>query len=125
MNKDIILIKPSKKYKEQFLSYRNDFYNNGEKEIIGDLRLDTNISFEEWLKVLKKFEKGEFGVSKSLYALYRKNDDKVIGTFTVCHKLDRELYLYGGHIAGSICPSERKKGYARLSLKFALDICKN
>lgn len=124
MDKDIILIKPSKKYKEQFLSYRNDFYNNGEKEIIGDLRLDTNISFEEWLKVLKKFEKGEFGVSKSLYALYRKNDDKVIGTFTVCHKLDKGLYLYGGHIAGSICPSERKKGYARLSLKFALDICK-
>ena len=124
MNKDIILIKPSKKYEKQFLSYRNDFYNNGENEIIGDLRFDTNISFEKWLEVLKQFEEGKFGVSKSLYALYRKSDDKVIGTFTVCHKLDKGLYLYGGHIAGSTCPSERKKGYAELSLQFALDICK-
>lgn len=38
-----------------------------------------------------------------------KKDDKIIGTFTVCHKLDKGLYLYGGHIAGSTCPSERKK----------------
>ena len=55
MNKDIILIRPSKEYEKQFLLYRDDFYNNGEKEIIGDLRLDTNISFEEWLDVLKQF----------------------------------------------------------------------
>ena len=60
MNKDIILIKPSKKYEKQFLSYRNDFYNNGENEIIGDLRFDTNISFEKWLEVLKQFEEEEY-----------------------------------------------------------------
>ena len=124
MNKDIILIRPSKEYEKQFLLYRDDFYNNGEKEIIGDLRLDTNISFEEWLDVLKQFESGKLGIPKSLYALYRKKDDKIIGTFTVCHKLDKGLYLYGGHIAGSTCPSERKKGYAELSLQFALDVCK-
>lgn len=124
MNNEISLIRPSIKYKTQFLAYRDDFYNNGEKEIIGDLRLDTDISYEEWLNILERFEKGEFGVPKSLYGLYRKADNKIVGTFTVCHKLDKGLYLYGGHIAGSTCPSERNKGYAELSLHYALDICK-
>lgn len=121
---DIKLIKPTVKDKQLFEDYKNDFNKNGEKEIYGDLGLDKDITYEEWLERVDSFEKGEKNVPKTLYALLRENDNKIIGTFTICHYLDEGLYLYGGHIAGSTCPSERGKGYAKISLNFALEKAK-
>ncbi len=118
---NIQLIKPTIKEKKLFEDYKNDFYKNGENEIYGDLGLDKNITYEQWITRIENFEKGLNGVPKTIYALLRKNDSKIIGTFTICHHLDEGLYLYGGHIAGSTCPSERGKGYAKLSLNFALE----
>lgn len=118
---EINIIKPKMKDKELFEEYKNDFFENNEYEIHGDLGLDTNITYEKWLDRISEFENGKRGIKKTLFALLRKSDNKVLGTFTICHKLDKGLYLYGGHIAGSIRPSEREKGYAKLLLNLALD----
>lgn len=121
---DIVLIKPTKEDKQLFFKYKKDFIDNDEQEIYGDLGLDMDLTYGEWLKRVSEFEHRQKGVPKSLYALLRKTDNKIIGTFTICHYLDEGLYLYGGHIAGSTCPSERGKGYAKLSLQFALEKAK-
>lgn len=118
---NVKLIKPTIETKKLFEEYKKDFNENGEEEIYGDLGLDKNITYEQWLERIELFEKGEKGIPKSIYALLRETDNKIIGTFTICHYLDEGLYLYGGHIAGSTCPSERGKGYAKLSLNFALE----
>ncbi len=50
-------------------------------------------------------------------------NDKIVGMIDIRHHLSKE-WVTAGHIGYSVRPSERKKGYATLTLKEALQIIK-
>lgn len=47
-------------------------------------------------------------------------EDKIVGTANIRHRLNQKLLNSGGHIGYGIRPSERRKGYATILLSFAL-----
>jgi predicted acetyltransferase len=49
-----------------------------------------------------------------------RNDNVILGTSRLRHKLTEHLRNNGGHIGYNIRPSERRKGYGTLILKLAL-----
>ncbi len=54
----------------------------------------------------------------------RESDHKVVGVIQIRHYFNEFLEKYGGHIGYSICPSERRKGYATQMLRAVLPACK-
>ncbi len=63
-------------------------------------------------------------VPANTYFLVRISDNKIIGMINIRHKLNEFLLNEGGHIGYSIRPTERKKGYATIMLKLALQRCR-
>ncbi len=51
------------------------------------------------------------------------NQNKILGAVCIRHCLNEELLKFGGHIGYGIRPSERKKGYATIMLRMALEKC--
>ena len=82
------------------------------------------VSAEEWLKFnsdMEKIEKPEY--AKSLqYGLFEES--RLLGLIQIRQELKGYLIEYGGHIGYCVRPSERKKGYAKLMLKQALEKCR-
>ena len=48
----------------------------------------------------------------------------MVGIIQIRHCFNEFLEKYAGHIGYSVCPSERKKGYATQMLRLALPECK-
>jgi predicted acetyltransferase len=55
----------------------------------------------------------------------RESDSKIVGVIQIRHCFNEFLEKYAGHIGYSVCPSERKKGYATQMLRLALPECKS
>ena len=49
----------------------------------------------------------------------------MVGVIQIRHCFNEFLEKYAGHIGYSVCPSERKKGYATQMLRLALPECKS
>ena len=58
------------------------------------------------------------------YFLVRESDNKIVGMINIRLSLNERLKKYGGHIGYSIRPTERRKGYNKVNLYLALEICK-
>ncbi len=58
------------------------------------------------------------------YIYVRESDNKIVGVIQIRHYFNDFLEKYAGHIGYSVCPSERKKGYATQMLKLVLPECK-
>ena len=54
----------------------------------------------------------------------RESDSKVVGVIQIRHCFNEFLEKYAGHIGYSVCPTERRKGYATQMLRLALPACK-
>ena len=63
-------------------------------------------------------------VPMTQYIYVRETDNKIVGVIQIRHYFNEYLEKYAGHIGYSVCPSERRKGYATQMLKLVLPECR-
>ena len=64
-------------------------------------------------------------VPMNQYIYVRESDDKIVGVIQIRRRFNEFLEKYAGHIGYSVCPSERRKGYATQMLGLVLPICRS
>lgn len=120
---ELYLVKPSLKYKEQIMAFRQEFLLNNEIAY-GTQHLYDAGSFEEWLEKVQRNEKQEnveSGRPPSYeFMAIRKEDEKIVGMINVRYNLTGDMLMYLGHIGYCVRKSERQKGYAAEMLRLAL-----
>ena len=130
-NADIVLVKPTIKYKEQVKEMMEEARKhdaNNQDIWAGYSSMQKCKSYEEWLQKLdedldfKNIKPGR--VPAATYFSVRKKDNKVIGIINIRYELNEYLENYGGHIGYSIRATKRRKGYGRKQLLLALEKCK-
>ncbi len=127
MEKDIYLVRPTLELKEKALEYRKEHFQHGEKVICGSELFDKTESYEEWLSSVTlntnpKTVNANWVVTDTFFAI-RKSDSKIIGMIDLRHTLNGFLKDLG-NCGYSVCPSERKKGYATEMLCQLLQVAK-
>lgn len=82
----------------------------------------------DWLADVERYSHRETvppdRVPSTQFIYVRGSDGKIVGMIQVRHYLNDSLEKYAGHIGYSVCPSERRKGYAASMLRDALLYCK-
>ena len=121
------LIEPTMEYDRQIQAYRREFLETeGSMDGCGSLRrFETT---REWLDQVEALRRPETTppqlVPSTQYIYVRESDSKVVGVIQIRHCFNEFLEKYAGHIGYSVCPTERRKGYATLMLRLALPACK-
>lgn len=128
MKNDIALVRPTLELKEKALEYREEHFQYGEKIIYGSELFDRTESYEEWLSSITLNTNPEtvnenWVVTDTFFAI-RKSDEKIIGIIDLRHTLN-EFLKDLGNCGYSVCPSERKKGYATEMLYQLLQVAKD
>ncbi len=121
------LIAPSIEYDEQIQAYRSEFLMyGGSMDGCGSLRRFDKT--QDWLDQVESLAHAETTppdlVPMTQYIYVRESDNKIVGVIQIRHYFNEFLEKYAGHIGYSVCPSERKKGYATQMLKLVLPECK-
>ena len=121
------LIEPTMEYDRQIQAYRREFLETeGSMDGCGSLRrFETT---REWLDQVEALRRPETTppqlVPSTQYIYVRESDSKVVGVIQIRHCFNEFLEKYAGHIGYSVCPTERRKGYATQMLRLALPECK-
>ena len=117
---------PSINRKQDAIDYINEFYQYN-SEINGTGGLDRYIEdYEGWLEKLEKdytMIPSEERVPARTYFLVRESDNRIVGMINIRLALNERLKKYDGHIGYSIRPTERQKGYNKVNLYLALEVC--
>ena len=92
---------------------------------------EDSSSYEEMISNLKRHENYKYTSYEQTetpcfqYLLIRKNDNKMVGAVSIRPYLTKKLNdSFGGNIGYSVRPTERRKGYAKIGLKLAIEKCK-
>ena len=118
---EIELVFPTKVHKTIAEEYLDEHIINGENSIQGDSGLDSMESYDKWLDKIHNDLYCE--IQSIIFFAIRKSDKKLVGTINIRYPYQGYVQLYG-HIGYGVRPSERRKGYATLMLKLALEYCK-
>ncbi len=121
------LVSPSMDYDMQIQAYRQEFLTaGGSMDGCGSLRRFERT--QDWLDQVEALKKTETTppdlVPSTQYLYVRESDNKVVGVIQIRHYFNEFLKKYAGHIGYSVCPSERRKGYATQMLRLVLPECK-
>lgn len=104
-------------YIKEHIEYKSDIYGSGSLEKWID-------NYEGWLERLEQISNPETCppgyVPGNTYFLIKEDEDKIIGMIDIRHKLNDFLMQYGGHIGYGTRPTERRKGYNKISLYLGL-----
>lgn len=122
------LVEPTMEYDKEIQDYRKEFLAlDGSMDGCGPLRRFEKT--KDWLDQVENLKRLETTpknlVPMSQYIYVRESDNKVLGMIQIRHFLNDFLEKYGGHIGYSVCPSERRKGYATEMLKLVLPKCRD
>ncbi len=122
--KNIYLKFPTMELKNEWLNYLEEYRLDDPNANPLGYKKDTD--YAEWLDKMTDEKNGtnikKSRVPSSIYFLMDNN--RIIGHVSIRHNIDNIfLSLYGGHIGYGIRPSERRKGYATLLLRLALEKC--
>lgn len=122
---------PTLERKKEALEYLKEFSKTSSIPYgsSGLQRCENDMSYEEWLDDVinnmdEEYAKSKKRVPATTYFMVREEDNKVVGTVNIRHYLDNILKNVGGHIGGSIRPTERGKGYSKIQLYLCLLECK-
>lgn len=121
------LIAPSMEYDRQIQAYRKEFLEyGGSMDGCGSLRRFDRT--QDWLDQVEALKRPETTppdlVPMTQYIYVRESDNKMVGVIQIRHYFNEYLEKYAGHIGYSVCPSERRKGYATQMLRLVLPECK-
>lgn len=121
------LIEPTMEYEQQIRAFRQEFLTfEGSMDGCGSLRKFDRV--QDWIKQVEALKDPATTPSHLVpctqYIYVRESDNKVVGIIQIRHCLNEYLEKYSGHIGYSVCPGERKKGYATQMLHDALPKCK-
>lgn len=103
--------------------YKNEFLLSNEEHIQGAaglLQTDTLT----WIKERSLYKNKDTLPNKNFvpaHTFIAVINNKMVGVINIRHELNDFLFNFGGHIGYSISPSERRKGYASLMLKQAIE----
>ena len=110
--------------KEDAIDYINEFfvYNS---DIHGTANLEEYLdNYEDWLSYMERLANIQTCPSNMCpgyeYFLIRENDNKLVGMINLRYNLSEWMLKYGGHIGYSVRPTERRKGYNKISLYLCL-----
>ncbi len=79
------------------------------------------MDYSNWLKSLELYKTK--GVPSDTFFLVNEYN-KILGAISIRHYLNEQLLKTGGHIGYGIRPTERRKGYATVMLRMALEKCR-
>ncbi len=121
------LVEPTMAYDKQIQAFRQEFLTyGGSMDGCGSLRrFETS---QEWLDQVEALKRPETTpanlVPMTQYLYIRETDEKIVGVIQIRHYFNEFLEKYAGHIGYSVCPSERRKGYATQMLRQVLPECR-
>lgn len=120
-------------FDEQLMDeFSKEHLDSGTKILAGDASLVNGKSyhdyedFYDWYKVVSKADYDEVDrgqVGCSVYLVFDKEDDILVGIFDIRHSLEFENGEVLGHIGVDIRPSMRNKGLYRKILELCLEEC--
>ena len=121
------LVEPTMEYDSQIQAYRREFLTPG-ASMDGGGSLIRYERTQDWLDHVAAYSRPETTppdrVPTTQFIYIRVSDNKMVGAIQIRHWLNEDLALYGGHIGYSVCPSERRKGYATQMLRRVLPVCR-
>ncbi|MCB2299299.1 GNAT family N-acetyltransferase [Clostridium tagluense] len=124
---EVYLVIPSVEHKEEYNEMLLEWKKTKEHIYPGAIN-PKGMDYINWLKNLETYKTNETCpshlVPSDTFFLVDKHN-KVFGAISIRHYLNEQLLKFAGHIGYGIRPTERRKGYAKVMLKMALEKCKN